>query len=327
MADDEFVALLDEIFPEGRWPRPLHVLQAARQVDRGQDLVAAARAAGTPRARLEAVVGSGSRVERVLGMRLGDVEERQRRRALQVLGQLLLGRCAELAFENIYRAEMHAHELELRDVRESRTDTDYRLYNGRGHPIYRINIKFHGARFRRAPELIGLPPEDCFALATYKIYSALQKQEEEGLPYLFAIVGVPHLTGEVAGARIPPVMTEAAALIHQAPRGERKRDFEDAIIDHLARVRHPAVVETHAQISGADWFILSARKANKLLRELLFDRVYALRIRGFAQQFRGAELDMHFSLSRDLVPLRQFLRVLREEGMTKVTTLMERGDF
>jgi hypothetical protein len=74
-------------------------------------------------------------------------------------------------------------------------------------------------------------------------------------------------------------------------------------------------------------FILSARKADKLIRDPLFDRVYALRIRGFAQQFRSAELDMQFSLSKDLVSLRQFLRVPREEGMTKVTTLMERGDF
>ena len=246
---------------------------------------------------------------------------------MQVLGALLLGRCAELAFEEIYRAEMHTHELELRDVRESRTDTDYRLYNGKGHPIYRINIKFHGARFRRAPEMVGLEPQDCFALATYKIYSALKKQEDEGLPYLFAIVGVPHLTGEVVGGKIPAEMVDATALIHQAPRATGKRDFEDAVIEHLAGTQHHVFVDTRQQMVNVDWFIVSARKANKLLRELLFDRVYALRIRGFAQQFRGAELDMHFSLSKDLVPLREFLRILREEGMTKVTTLMERGDF
>jgi hypothetical protein len=36
---------------------------------------------------------------------------------------------------------------------------------------------------------------------------------------------------------------------------------------------------------------------------------------------------MHFSLQQDLTPLRLFLRVLRDEGMTRVTTLMERGDF
>ena len=64
---------------------------------------------------------------------------------------------------------MHSEEFELRDLREGRTDTDYRLYNGRGRPIYRVNIKFHGSPFRRAPEMVGLESDDCFALATYKI--------------------------------------------------------------------------------------------------------------------------------------------------------------
>lgn len=327
MTDAQFIDLLGQIFEGRRWPKPLNLLQAAREVEGGTDLAAAAKSASTTRRRLQAVVDSPSRVEHVLGASYRDIDERHRRRVTQMLGQLLLGCCAELAFEQIYRTEMHEHELELRDVRESRTDTDYRLYNGRGRPIYRINIKFHGSRFRRAPELVRLDPQDCFALATYKIHSALQKQEQESLPYLFAIVGVPNLSGEVVGGSIPTELVDAARLIHQAPRATGKRDFEDTVIDYLVKRHHPVFGQTHAQIVNVDWFILSARKANKLLRELLFDRVYAMRIRGFAQQFRGAELDMHFSLSKDLVPLRQFLRVLREEGMTKVTTLMERGDF
>ena len=70
-----------------------------------------------------------------------------------------------------------------------------------------------------------------------------------------------------------------------------------------------------------------ARRADKLLRELLFERVFALRMRGFARVFGGAELDMHFSLSKDLIPLKQFLATLREGGPQRVTTLMERGDY
>jgi hypothetical protein len=81
----------------------------------------------------------------------------------------------------------------------------------------------------------------------------------------------------------------------------------------------------YAPIRQANWYVLSARKADKLLRELLFERVYALKIRGFAQQFRGAELDMHFSLTQDLVPLKRFLDILRDEGQTMIATMMERG--
>jgi hypothetical protein len=50
-------------------------------------------------------------------------------------------------------------------------------------------------------------------------------------------------------------------------------------------------------------------------------------MRSFARVFGRAELDMHFSLSKDLIPLRQFLTTLREGGPQRVTTLMERGDY
>src|SRR6185436_8456222 len=110
-----------------------------------------------------------------------------RNAAVLILGQLILGRAAETAFEESYKSTMETEELELRDVREGGTDTDYRLYNGKGKPVYRLNIKFHGALFRRAPELVGLDPQDCFALATYKIHSALEKQVQDQLPYFFAV--------------------------------------------------------------------------------------------------------------------------------------------
>jgi len=222
---------------------------------------------------------------------------------------------------------MHSKEFELRDLREGRSDTDYRLYNGQGRPIYRLNIKFHGALFRRAKELVNLEPEDCFALATYKVFSALQKQEEEGLPYIFAIVGVRGLGGESVGATIPQSLVETVALIAEAPRSASKRLLEDTVVEYLAREKHPVFAETLERIRGSDWYVLSARRAERLLREKLFDRVFALRVRGFARAFRGAELDMHFSLTHDLVALRRYLSTLREDGAHKVTTLLERGEY
>ena len=49
------------------------------------------------------------------------------------------------------------------------THTDYRVLNGGGRQVFRLNIKFHGTLFGKAPELVGLDSEDCFPLATYKI--------------------------------------------------------------------------------------------------------------------------------------------------------------
>ena len=113
MTDEGFVVLLSEIFGAKRWPKPLHLLQAATDVDGGRDLGDAAKTAATSRRRLEAVVRSDDRVRHLLGAGTADVDERNRRKVTQVLGSLLLGRCAELAFEEIYRAGMHTHELRV----------------------------------------------------------------------------------------------------------------------------------------------------------------------------------------------------------------------
>jgi len=327
MNQNDLINSLKEIFPSRTWPRPLHILQALSLADSGTPLREAAKAVGTNQVSVKAASQDPDRVRAVLGLALDEIEDRYRRRATQIVGQLLLGRCAEIAFELIYKSEMHSEEFELRDLREGRTDTDYRLYNGRGRPIYRVNIKFHGSRFRRAPEMVGLDPGDCFALATYKIYSAIEKQREEGLPYFFAIVGVPNLTGASVGGNIPSFLVETVALIDQAPKGKSKRDIEDAVVQTLVQNNHQVFRQTLDLILSAEWYVLSARRADKLLRKLLFERVFAFRTRGFVRAFGGAELDMHFSLSRDLIPLKQFLSTLREGGPQRVTTLMERGDY
>jgi hypothetical protein len=327
VTSEELIALLPELFGETAWPKPLHLLQAVERVAEGEDLGAVARSVGTTANRLRNVLRQADRVAYIMGSRPEELEESQVVRSRRMLGQLLLGRCAERAFEDIYATAMGGHEFRLVDQRESRTDTDYRVYDDRDRPVYRINIKFHGSRFRRAPELVSLDPENCFALATYKIYGALQKQQEERLPYFFAVVGVSHLTGEEVGRQLPQKLVEGSAFIHQAPKAINKRAFEDAVVAHIVAGRLPVSEHTYIRILEAPWYILSARKADKLLRNLLFERVYALRVRGFAQVFRGAELDMHFSLRSDLTPLNEFLRVLREEGATKVATLLERGEF
>lgn len=325
MNSSEFIDLLERIYGPTKWPKPLHVLQGVQLVESGVDLSDAASRVGTLPRYLEPVLKASDPVEEALGLSPRDINQESRDKALQALGQMLLGRAAEIAFEDIYREEMSTNELELRDLRESRTDTDYRLYNGQGRPIYRINIKFHGALFRRASELVNLDPEDCFALATYKIHQAVVKHDREHLPYLFAVVGDRTLSGESAGATIPGHFVAATALIHQAPKGRGKRDFEDAVVECLVREQNRSFQSVYESLHDADWYVLSAKRADKLLKEQLYERVFALRVPRFAQQFRFAELDMHFSLSEDLTPLRDFLKILREDGHPRVATQVAQG--
>lgn len=327
MTQREFLDLIRELYGDRDWPKPLHRIRGAQLVDAGLDLKEAARTVGTNARSLRDVLEADDRLKALLGCSVREIDRPHRERAIRTLGQLLVGRAAERAFEDAFREEMESEEFELRDLREGRTDTDYRLYNGQGRPIYRINIKFHGALFQRAPEMVGLKPDDCFALATYKIHGALTKQEEEGLPYIFAVVGVRTLSGEKVGARIPGRYIDGTALVYQSPKAQGKRDFEDRVVDHLVRQQVDAFTEAYEAIGAEEWYVLSARRADHLVREKLYDRVFALRIPRFTQQFRAAEVDMHFSLAEDLTPLRDFLHVLRKEGQAKVVTLLERGVF
>ena len=327
MNSAEFLSLLHTLYGEEAWPKPLHLLRGFLLVQDGVSVADAATLVGTRTRYLQPVLGAGDPVATVLGTSPAQIERESRERAFQTLGQLLVGRAAETAFETIYEEEMKSQEMELRDLRESRSDTDYRLYNGEGRPIYRLNIKFHGALFANAREVVGLDPEDCFALATYKIHGALRKQEGEHLPYIFVVVGERSLTGAAVGRRIPGHCIDAAALYYQSPRARRKRDLEDRLVERVVEGEEPIFQGTYEAILQADWYVLSARRADKLVRRHLYDRVFALRVPGFTRAYRSAEVDMHFSLSTDLTPLRDFLSTLREKGHPVIVSKLERGDY
>ncbi len=290
---------------------------------------AAAKCVKTTAARMAALAPEGS-VEEILGGPIPEFTLEQDSKVRATLGQLMIGHLAEQVFEELWSTNLGDQDLVVSDDRGSRGDTDYLVKDGHDRQVFRINIKFHGSQFRRARELVGLDPSDCFALATYKINAALQKQQTEQLPFIFVIVGVPGLTGAQVGEIIPDDLVALSALAHGMKTIIGKRLVEDAIVDRLAF--DPAAfaigraVASHlAQIREATWRVLSARRADKLLREKLFDRAYALRVRGFARNYGGAELDMHFSLSEDLSPLSEFLSELRDRGMPGLVTRLERG--
>jgi hypothetical protein len=321
----QLVGLLNRLFPSSPWPKPFNLLRGKQLIDAGDSPQSAARAVGTTARVLQEFASAPDPLVALFGTVVPS--EKGFAYARQILGNLIVGRCAELTFEEIYKQHTHSTELELRDLREGRTDTDYRLFNGKGRPVYRVNIKFHGSLFRRAKEMVGLEPEDCFALATYKIQGALLKQTVDELPYIFVIVSVPGLTAESVGAAVPPELLDLVARIHLGSRIPRKRDIEDKVVQMLQDEQHPAFSVTRERIAQAHWYVLGARKADNLLRQMLFERVFALRTRNFSRQFGGAELDMHFSLSRDLTPLRTYLETLRNFGYPRVTTLLERGEY
>lgn len=331
MTLNELERLLAKVYGDAIRPKPLHLLAGLTAVRSGVPLKEAARNVGTTAKNLDKLVQASDPVSHLLGTPAAD-HEAKKQKVRAIIGQLIIGNLAEQVFEDRYRRTVGSSDLTLEDDRSGGGDTDYLVRNGQGRQVFRLNIKFHGSQFRKAEELVGLVPEDCFALATYKIYSALQKQEREHPPYIFVIVGVPRLTGAVVGEAVPADLIQFATLARHAARFDGKRKVEDAIV--RAITTRPAAFEMteslHSflkQIQGAVWRVLSARRADALLREKLFERAYALRVRGFAMNYRGAELDMHFSISGDLHPLEDMLRILRDDGLHALSVYLERGTF
>ena len=184
------------------------------------------------------------------------------RRARQGIAQMLLGTVAEEHFEALATRTLGSHGFAVEDDRTGRTDTDYRVVDGEGRPVFRINIKFHGTLFREAAEYVELAPRDCFALATYKIHGALQRQDEERLPYVFLIISVPAFPRETIESLISDDLAWLASVSNRAT--------EEAIASLLLGEPWANDVRVHVRQGG--FRVISARRADNLMRRQLFAR-------------------------------------------------------
>jgi hypothetical protein len=95
--NDDFIGLLAELHGNERWPKPFHLLQGTKQVEGGQRLAQAARMVGTSAKRLEEVATAPDPVGEALGASCSDVEDSTLLAVRNMLGQLVLGRSADLA--------------------------------------------------------------------------------------------------------------------------------------------------------------------------------------------------------------------------------------
>lgn len=84
----------------------MHLIQGALLVDSGAHVETAARIVGTTATRLLDVVTGYDPVETVLRVRDQDITSDAVSRLRRKVGELVLGRAAEIAFEDICNGEM-----------------------------------------------------------------------------------------------------------------------------------------------------------------------------------------------------------------------------
>lgn len=317
-----FLGVLAEIAPYLPKAHPLQRFEAARQVSQGRSLGTAAAAVGLPAGRIERAVQfvKGRSLRGLIGKpRATEISPEQHRLRL---AQLLLGALTEERFAK-EKEELVAGRLTVEDHRLGRTDTDYRVLNGGGRPIFRINIKFHGTEFAQARERVGLDPNDCFALATYKIHQALVRQRAEALPYVFLVLSCLGTTAKSVADLVPENFAWFLGAAGKFP----KRDIEEAVVAHLlAEDYRMPLSDIRHRIAGSQFRVISASRAERILQEKLFERVFALRQRAFTAAFRNAEIDMHLSLTSEMVPVQAFLSIVATESPQRLTVLLDRGE-
>lgn len=322
MTLENFFSILPRVLEHLPPEHELHIVDAVRQLLEGSDLAQLAerfelrpvvlerRANRVREAGLAAITGGD------------DIEDEAVRKQRFRLAQLLLGQLTEERFDR-EKEELAAGRLTVEDHRRGRTDTDFRVMNGGGRPIFRINIKFHGSAFRQAQVHVGLAPEDCFALATYKIHQSLNRQHEEALPYVFLVLSALGLTSQSVADLID---IDFAWFVAACGRF-RKRDIEEAIVAYLLTPRfEDRFAPVRNRIHESEFRVISASRAERLLKEKLFERVFALRRKGFASAFKNAEVDMHFSLSTEMTPVRDFLRLVTTESPQRLAVLLYQGE-
>jgi hypothetical protein len=142
------------------------------------------------------------------------------------------------------------------------------------------------------------------------------------------VVSVAGLTAAAAAQAYPQTHVDFLAIIYGS-RISGKRAIEEQIVASLlsseAGETKQIVTEFRQQIKNAPWRFISATKANDLLKDKLFERVFAVRVTRFARNYPNAELDMHLSLSEDMTTLEAFLNLIRETGLHGVTAYLSRG--
>jgi hypothetical protein len=134
---------------------------------------------------------------------------------------------------------------------------------------------------------------------------------------VFLIISVPEMPRQLVEQAIPDDWMWLAAISGRA--------VEEAIVEKLSA--EPWAEGARESVSHAEFRAISARRADTLLRQLLFERVHALRMRGFNQLFRGAEINMHLSFSQEMVAYPDFLSLLSERGPLELAVRMDRGEI
>lgn len=323
---------LQAIYGDERLWEPMGRLKAVLLADQGKAPSEIAReiakSEGTVREWLKAF-----KVQGLKGLFPISEEEALTRRSSQIFSNLLVARLAEDLFDALTGSALHSIGMRIEDRRAEYSETDFGVVDTASKKdACLINVKVHSSQFEGAERFVGLAPTDTFALALYKILMGFKYQKEKGIPFFFVV----SIRWEIVEEVMRLIRREDQRLVHLIfqTRARGKKRAEDALVDDFVvgfRKRSEWNTLLQDLKNTGTHVVLSAQRAMNLFLEKFETRCPALTLGQFATKFRGrrglpAEINMHFSISQEMMPLAAFLDSLQHERGKNLWVRAHRGE-
>ena len=327
---DRLWQMFKSIFPREQDWLPLLRLKAVRLKQKGKRTSFIAKQLGKSSSTIRKWFNDFEKegVDKLLPP-LSAYDEQTQKRRFQIFSNLLVSRLAEDLFGEMVGYVLKKMGLELKDVRDEYSEADFVALDKFNKMALFVNVKIHSSLFRQSEQFVGLKPEDTFPLAVYKILMGHKYQLDTSTPFVF-IVSICWNIVDVVMHHVRPEDREPIVLVFST-RVPGKRKAEDILVDNIVdRLKREGewVSLKQTVLTQSTHVVISAKKALNLFLEKFNTRCPGLAIKQFASKFGGsrglpAEINMHLSISTEMIPLEMFLQLLEKDGLANLKKHIE----
>ncbi len=180
-----------------------------------------------------------------------------------------------------------------------------------------VNVKNAGTRFERAENLVGLDPDDCLPIPTYKAYGAI-----EGNPNLLYVIAVDFDLVQQLNELLPALFTDEEATVWQllnSYKGSLVRKAEDQFIFSTVRKHWDKI---KAATAATDFHVISARRAIRILHTKP-KRTPGVGLRAWGTG-ASAEVNVHVSIKDETTPWQVVVDRIVSKGLEDIVLAVNR---
>ena len=228
----------------------------------------------------------------------------------QAFQNLVVGTIAERVFRNSHLADLEAAGFIVCDLHERGENRDYAVQrDGLELPI---NVKVASTMFRNARQTVGLDPQDCIPISTYKAIGA-----SERVPDLVYIDLVDFTLREKVDAFMHALQGSLAlawALLSWYG-GPGLKHAQDEYVATLFDQHGDALVKLAPGVTS--YRVISAQRVLAIMRANP-RRVPGLGVPAAGTGTFNAEVNVHVSVEQETVPWDDVAETLRRQGIQAV---------